>query len=628
MASYTLNQHEYQILDPATGTWGPSRQDNMALLSDGRHRISGLSYTIPVRGLRVRVIAISPNPAGDWLYNSEPFTVNSTSNFATLLADGDSLDWGALTSNPPYTGWSGVLYPQLDTAKFGQWVMRAVSGQTVQDMLNRQADTMASVNTALCKMVVVTMGGGANSLMTGVSVATLKAQRIQYIQNWRTWSAANGNFVVKIILESLTLNLKDYGGAYGVSLQNYEDRRQQANAEAFIGYSSIYGADYYINWDANAAMRDGRNPTYFVNDGQHFTDEGQRVRASIGKPYVEAAQAGTPLAPVATPTAPTLATPSFGAAAAGTNKIHLTRGDVANGTTYIVTRATDSSFTLNVVLIDMSGALEGEDSGLSAVTTYYYRLQASANGYSPSAYAVSSAKTLSTTPVMSSNILRAFISNQGVSNDGTTFRWVDSTGSGDALTTTNLAGVSVLPSVANGYPAVRLTSTQLNGLIQSGISGAQPFQLLVVARLPNSGTVLGMAGLGVDIDGGPGGTIADMLAYDSKLTIHTYSGQGHNVSVAPYINFGTTQVFGIRHDGTNARSYSSNPPSGVAESTSEPIAWGNLPNTVLRVGQSHTPGLPFNGGTIDVLAVVLQSLYDNPQWAQNIAALKYMFGIS
>jgi hypothetical protein len=70
--AYSLSEHEYQVYE--NGAWSASRQDNMTLLSDGRHRISNLTGAYAAGQVRVRVKAIGSNPPSDWLYSNAPFT--------------------------------------------------------------------------------------------------------------------------------------------------------------------------------------------------------------------------------------------------------------------------------------------------------------------------------------------------------------------------------------------------------------------------------------------------------------------------------------------------------------------------------------------------------------------------
>ena len=102
--AYALAEHEYQVYE--NGAWSASRQINMTLLPDGRHRISGLTGNYATGQVRVRVMAIGNNPPSDWLYSNAAFTggvasaalaLSFTTN-ANSLAAGGSLNFTATAS--------------------------------------------------------------------------------------------------------------------------------------------------------------------------------------------------------------------------------------------------------------------------------------------------------------------------------------------------------------------------------------------------------------------------------------------------------------------------------------------------------------------------------------------------
>jgi hypothetical protein len=90
-----------------------------------------------------------------------------------------------------------------------------------------------------------------------------------------------------------------------------------------------------------------------------------------------------------------LATPgSFTATQASSTQINLSWAAVTNATAYVVDRATNSGFTTGVTLAIYSGSgTSYNNTGLTASTTYYYRVRATASGYSDSAYATANATT-------------------------------------------------------------------------------------------------------------------------------------------------------------------------------------------------------------------------------------------
>jgi hypothetical protein len=92
---------------------------------------------------------------------------------------------------------------------------------------------------------------------------------------------------------------------------------------------------------------------------------------------------------------PQLAQPaSFAAAPSGSTQINLSWAAVTNATGYVVDRATNAGFTTGVALaIYSAGGTSYNDTGLTASTTYYYRIRATAAGYTDSLYSTDDAVT-------------------------------------------------------------------------------------------------------------------------------------------------------------------------------------------------------------------------------------------
>lgn len=87
---------------------------------------------------------------------------------------------------------------------------------------------------------------------------------------------------------------------------------------------------------------------------------------------------------------------SFTATPTSTTQINLAWNAVASATGYVVDRATNSGFTTGVTLgIYNSSGTSYNNTGLTASTTYYYRVRAIAAGYTDSNYATSSGTTQS-----------------------------------------------------------------------------------------------------------------------------------------------------------------------------------------------------------------------------------------
>jgi hypothetical protein len=93
----------------------------------------------------------------------------------------------------------------------------------------------------------------------------------------------------------------------------------------------------------------------------------------------------------------TLGTPSLSLTVEGATSISISWGTVSGATNYFVQRATDLGFTTGVTTVYNSSGTSVTDEGLTPSTTYYYRIKATATGYTDSAYGTYSATTTSGT---------------------------------------------------------------------------------------------------------------------------------------------------------------------------------------------------------------------------------------
>jgi hypothetical protein len=91
----------------------------------------------------------------------------------------------------------------------------------------------------------------------------------------------------------------------------------------------------------------------------------------------------------------TLGTPSLSLNVDGSTSITASWGSVLNATGYVLERANDSGFSTGLTTVYSGSGTEISDTLLSPSTTYYYRLKATATGYSDSSYSTSSATTTS-----------------------------------------------------------------------------------------------------------------------------------------------------------------------------------------------------------------------------------------
>jgi lysophospholipase L1-like esterase len=244
------------------------------------------------------VVANGSRLQSDTVY-SAPFTMGAAAvvGKAQQIVDGDSLDAGQGSSNPPSTAWPNRMYQQQDATKFGSPIVAAVPGQSTQAMLDRQQQyVLNQIDTANYAMCIIYVGGGINDLMQGLPVATLIAQKKQYIANIAAWSAAHNNFPIRVVLLGLTPNGKLYGA---ISLAECEIRRDAVNDDMRGNFDTSYCAYNYVNYNSNNALNFPDDTTYFDSDYQHFNNTGYVQKAAVVLPVAIATQAGSRLTPPA-----------------------------------------------------------------------------------------------------------------------------------------------------------------------------------------------------------------------------------------------------------------------------------------------------------------------------------------
>lgn len=104
-----------------------------------------------------------------------------------------------------------------------------------------------------------------------------------------------------------------------------------------------------------------------------------------------------------------LAVPGFFTATSISNaQINLTWNAVTFATSYTLQRATNSGFTTGLTTIYTGSTASFNDTGLAAVTVYYYRVKATAGGYLDSNYATDSTSTQSAAVFSGMSNLSAF----------------------------------------------------------------------------------------------------------------------------------------------------------------------------------------------------------------------------
>jgi hypothetical protein len=483
-----------------------------------------------------------------------------------MMATGNSLVFGAETSNPPTTGVSGQTYSLLDHDKFG-WspdYVEAVSGQTTSNMLSREATyLLGKIRRDLYTGAVITVGGGPNDAMryNGGSPENIKPNLIQIIANIRAYEAQY-NFPITVVLESMTRNGKEYGGT---SLADYETFRVAHNAEMLTGYKTIYGADYYVNYNAVSQLADVNNTTYFAADKQHFTDAGQLLRAQAIAPYFIAAYAGISLAPQPDP----VASGNTGGGTGGN-----TGGGTGGGTT----------------TPPASTSIKRRYKATSGVA-----LTGSSLNWTDS---LGSGDVLTTNTVAGISIVPNAINNKAAVT----------------LNTTQLNGV-IPCGITDATPfmifaVIRLSDGNLDANYNIlGLGLTQPAD--------NSDPIYA-------------GTMVDMLVFNGKICVHTNGsgvGNGENSSAnPPAATIGQFAIYGVWSDGTYEYSYS----SITGTSTAKTLIRKNMPDTPLRVGGGHFEigNGDFNNGVADYADIIVENSFSQAGLDAYIAQLKSDYNLS
>jgi len=236
---------------------------------------------------------------------------------------------------------------------------------------------------------------------------------------------------------------------------------------------------------------------------------------------------------------------------------------------------------------------------------------------------------------------RWFKADSGLNVSGASVSWADAMGSGDVVSTSSASGTtSLLSGAANGLPALRLASSKLVGSLNLGLSGTQPFQFLMVVRLPSIGdnNNLNLMGIGLT-QPTPGetkyrGRLADIINFNGKICLHfngapdpdgdTSGGAGENSSSAPSIVYDQFQLVGVRYDGSKGYSMTQSAESIPLAMYSSPIR----PDSPLTIGGGHfDQDGDFGTGVLDVAEVITHNYYDNDAWNSELTYLRGRFNL-
>ena len=155
----------------------------------------------------------------------------------------------------------------------------------------------------------------------------------------------------------------------------------------------------------------------------------------------------------------TLSTPTLTATVLSGTAIDLSWIAIPNASNYLLQRATDSGFTANLTDLLNGAALLYHDTGLTAGTTYYYRLEAYADGYHCSDYGTANATTGSWTPANLPDLWAWFDASQGVTGTTAVSLWADQSGLGhDLVQATANRQPRLTTGVINSLPVIELNA--------------------------------------------------------------------------------------------------------------------------------------------------------------------------
>lgn len=319
----------------------------------------------------------------------------------------------------------------------------------------------------------------------------------------------------------------------------------------------------------------GANVTGYADTGlAASTTYYYRIRST--NPQGDSANSNTASDTTSAPAAPAAPT-TLVATPQSTTAIGLTWQDNAsNETGYVVERASSAAFTSPVVTNLAAGVTSYTSSGLTAATTYYYRVKA-VNGATSSAYSNTANATTNgagTVPAAPSGLTATATSSSAI-----TVAWTDNSSDETGFVlerapTNAFASITTIPLGANVtsyantglaasttyYYRVRATNAtgpSANSNVDSATTqaaAAAAYQATVVADNPVSFWRLGeTTATAVDVRGANNGTylnsptrgVASLLAGDTANTAVSFDGVNDSVSVANSASLGLTSTISL-----------------------------------------------------------------------------------
>jgi hypothetical protein len=268
----------------------------------------------------------------------------------------------------------------------------------------------------------------------------------------------------------------------------------------FLDDGVVWGNSYTFNWQVGtwywfqlemkggvlygSVWADGTSqPTSWM-----FTQSGWTDRSSSGAPALNGGDTGTggstaifDAVSVVNPdgvSPPATAPATFTATAASSHQINLSWSDVSGETGFVIQRSPDGS-TWTQIATPAAGVLSYNDSGLSASTTYYYRIAATNSGGN-GPFATAQATTNAPSPPGTVATLTA----TAVSSSQINLSWSDASGetgfviqrSPDSSAWTQIAtpGAGVLSYSDNGLNAATTYYYRVYATNQDGSGGYSP----------------------------------------------------------------------------------------------------------------------------------------------------------
>ncbi len=156
-----------------------------------------------------------------------------------------------------------------------------------------------------------------------------------------------------------------------------------------------------------------------------------------------------------------LLTPSLTATVVSSTEIDLSWDSVLYATSYVLQRALNSTFTSGLTSIYQGALLAFSDTALTASTTYYYRVVATATGYTNSAYGYVNKTTEAAafSPTDIADIWAWYDASEGVTGTTSVSNWADQSGNGnDLIQATSNRQPILLTGVVNSLPVIALKS--------------------------------------------------------------------------------------------------------------------------------------------------------------------------